>query len=110
MCRTAVARRHYLQNTKDVTVYPFYNTNEIKVIDNHECMIYKFSGIPPIAHGDGFSYGLWSLALYNKDGSLHHNDWDIQRVGSSTNVKVKEDGTFELLVQPKQHPAKWTQK
>ena len=109
--RHLVAIRGYLQPTADQSAYPsWYPEEGFPQAGKTECTIgpkqailFSFSGKPKLKNT-----GFWSLTLYNAETLLVPNKLDRYSLGDRSDLrypdgvslKDREDGRFEILVQP----------
>lgn len=109
--RHFVATRGYLQPTADQSAYPswypeegFPETGKTETtIGPQQAILFSFSGKPKLKNT-----GFWSLTLYGADTLLVVNRLDRYSLGDRSDLrypdgvslKDREDGSFEVLVQP----------
>ncbi|KIV88301.1 hypothetical protein PV10_07995 [Exophiala mesophila] len=107
--RYLVAMRGYLGVSSEQAIYPSYcprgsaaEIPDVKIGPN-EAIKFTFSGKPLLE-----PLGFWSLSLYNKDqlfipNALEHyalGDRSDLKYPDGTPLKEREDGKFEILIQP----------
>lgn len=109
--RHLVAVRGYLQPTADQSIYPSWypgrqlpdvGGTEYKIGPN-QALLFRFASKPKLLHS-----GFWSLTVYGGDQLLVANSLNRYSLGDRSNLrypdgtplKDREDGAFEILVQP----------
>lgn len=123
--RTAIGLTGYLALRGPFAIYPTWSngsdvsaTSELDIASD-EALLFTFSGKPPLDEG-----GFWSLTVYGGDYYLIPNKLDVYALGDRSNLTYpngqrvyptsggsdKDDGVFQILLQPADvaPPSNWT--